>query len=250
MQFLSDDKDAKADRLSPRQRAQLHHPGDPPRVVVPNDADLKYDILLEAHDAPMSGHLGREKTYQAVSQTFWWSRFYKWRVKPSGHASAPQQSLPVPADCWKSMSLDFVFGLPADDKGNTGILVQDGASCSYSVFRYHGLPETIVSDLDPRFTGAFWDSLFQLLGSKLTMSTADHPETDGQTERAVYPVLFEWVTTPPGTTNLAGRRRGLHRKWGGGSESLFLPGLGDRARVFEKTIVVVYRRQVDVDQPG
>ncbi|POM65832.1 Pol protein [Phytophthora palmivora] len=40
------------------------------------------------------------------------------RVKPSGHASAPLQSLPVPADCWKSMSLDFVFGLPADDKGN------------------------------------------------------------------------------------------------------------------------------------
>ncbi|POM63258.1 Inositol-3-phosphate synthase [Phytophthora palmivora] len=45
------------------------------------------------------------------------------RVKPSGHASAPLQSLPVPADCWKSMSLDFGFGLPADDKGSTGILV-------------------------------------------------------------------------------------------------------------------------------
>ncbi|POM77038.1 Pol protein [Phytophthora palmivora] len=34
------------------------------------------------------------------------------------------------------------------------------------VFRYHGLPETIVSDRDPRFTGAFWDTLFQLLGTK------------------------------------------------------------------------------------
>ncbi|POM75970.1 Pol protein [Phytophthora palmivora] len=45
------------------------------------------------------------------------------------------------------------------------------------------LPETIVSDRDPRFTGAFWDTLFQLLGTKLTMSTADHPQTDGQTER-------------------------------------------------------------------
>ncbi|POM64181.1 Inositol-3-phosphate synthase [Phytophthora palmivora] len=45
------------------------------------------------------------------------------RVKPSGHAPTPLQRLPVPADCWKSMSLDFVFGLPADDKGNTGILV-------------------------------------------------------------------------------------------------------------------------------
>ncbi|POM80020.1 Hypothetical protein PHPALM_2194, partial [Phytophthora palmivora] len=223
VQFLHDGKNVKVDRLSPRQRAQLHRYElaygllhyrvdlrDPPRVVVPNDEDLKYDILLEAHDAPISGHLGREKTYQMVSQTFWWPRMYKWvahyvktcetcqRVKPSGHASAPLQSLPVPADCWKSMSLDFVFGLPTDDKGNTGILskmvhlapVRDKVTGKQaaqlfldSVFRYHGLPETIVSDRDPRFTGAFWDTLFQLLGTKLTMSTADHPQTDGQTER-------------------------------------------------------------------
>ncbi|POM65284.1 Pol protein [Phytophthora palmivora] len=52
-----------------------------------------------------------------------------------------------------------------------------------SVFRYNGLSETIVSDRDPRFTGAFWDTMFQLLGTKLTMSTADHPQTDGPTER-------------------------------------------------------------------
>ncbi|KAE9017794.1 hypothetical protein PR003_g12970 [Phytophthora rubi] len=46
------------------------------------------------------------------------------------------------------------------------------------VFRHHGLPESIVSDRDTRFTSAFWSSLFQLLGT-----TAAHPETDGQTER-------------------------------------------------------------------
>ncbi|POM59513.1 Pol protein [Phytophthora palmivora] len=77
MRLLSMGKDAKVNRLSPRQRAQLHRyeladgllhyrvdPGDPPRVVVPNDEeDLKYDILLEAHDAPTGVHLGREKTY-------------------------------------------------------------------------------------------------------------------------------------------------------------------------------------------
>ncbi|POM79717.1 RNA-directed DNA polymerase [Phytophthora palmivora] len=78
------------------------------------------------------------------------------------------------------MSLDFIFGLPADDKGNTGILVfvcrlskmvrlapvRDKVTGKQAaqlfldcVFRYHGLPETIVSDRDPRFTGAFWDSV-------------------------------------------------------------------------------------------
>ncbi|POM59820.1 Pol protein [Phytophthora palmivora] len=221
VRFLSEGKDFKLDRLSPRQRTKLHRyeladgllhyrvdPRDPPRVVVPNDEDLKYDILLEAHDAPMSGHLGREKTYQMVSQTFWWPRMYKWvahyvkkcdpcqRVKPSGYSLLG--FTPEPSDCWKSMSLDFVFGLPADDKGNTGIFVfvcrlskmvhfapvrdkvtgkQAAQLFLDSVFRYH------VSDRDPRFTGAFWDTLFQLLETKLTMSTADHQQTDGQTER-------------------------------------------------------------------
>ncbi|KAE8996257.1 hypothetical protein PF011_g15982 [Phytophthora fragariae] len=51
------------------------------------------------------------------------------------------------------------------------------------VFRHDGLPESIVSDRDPRFTSAFWTRLFALLGTHLLMSTAAHPETDGQTER-------------------------------------------------------------------
>ncbi|KAG2883950.1 hypothetical protein PC115_g21463 [Phytophthora cactorum] len=102
------------------------------------------------------------------------------------------------------MSLDFVFGLPADDHGNTGILVfvcrlskmvhlapvpdtvtgeQAARLFVDGVFRHHGLPETFVSDRDPQFTAAFWQTLFQLLGTRLHMSTADHPQTDGQTER-------------------------------------------------------------------
>ncbi|KAG2804742.1 hypothetical protein PC111_g17549 [Phytophthora cactorum] len=229
VRFLVAGKEAKSEWLSPRQRSRLHRyewqdgllyyrlePHEPPRVVVPNDEVLKFDILREAHDAPSSGHLGREKTFLSVSQAFWWTHMYKWvaryvktcetrqRVKPAGHASAPLQSLPVPADWRKPMSLDFVFGLPVDDHGNTGILVfvcrlskmvhlapvpdtvtgeQAARLFVDGVFRHHGLPETFVSDRDPRFTAAFWQTLFQLLGTRLHMSTADHPQTDGQTER-------------------------------------------------------------------
>ncbi|KAE8955818.1 hypothetical protein PF011_g31683 [Phytophthora fragariae] len=100
--------------------------------------------------------------------------------------------------------MDFIFGLPRDAEGRTGVLVfvdrfskmvhlapvaaevtaDESAELFLDlVFRHHGLPESIVSDRDPRFTSAFWTRLFALLDTRLLMSTAAHPETDGQTER-------------------------------------------------------------------
>ncbi|GMF61283.1 unnamed protein product [Phytophthora fragariaefolia] len=89
--FFAAGEDAQVKWLSPRQKARLHRfewadgllhyrvePGNPPRVVAPNDEDLKFDILQEAHDAPSGGHLGREKTFLSVSQTFWWPHQNKW----------------------------------------------------------------------------------------------------------------------------------------------------------------------------
>ena len=54
-----------------------------------------------------------------------------------------------------------------------------------NVFRLHGLPEVIISDRDPRFTGKFWRALFDLLGTDLRFSTAFHPQTDGQSKRMI-----------------------------------------------------------------
>ncbi|KAE9092309.1 hypothetical protein PF010_g5148 [Phytophthora fragariae] len=100
--------------------------------------------------------------------------------------------------------MDFIFGLPRDAEGRTGVLVfvdrfskmvhlapvaaevtvDESAELFLDlVFRHHGLPESIVSVRDPRFTSAFLTRLFALLGTRLLMSTAAHPETDGQTER-------------------------------------------------------------------
>ena len=65
-----------------------------------------------------------------------------------------------------------------------------------TVFRLHGIPRELVSDRNPRFTATFWQSVFRSLGTRLTMSTSDHPETDGQTEcvnRVLEEILREYV---------------------------------------------------------
>jgi hypothetical protein len=53
------------------------------------------------------------------------------------------------------------------------------------IFQYHGLPDNIVSDRDLKFTSKFWKNLHKILGIKLLMSTAEHPQTDGQSEATV-----------------------------------------------------------------
>ena len=217
------------DALPPRLRAKVHRfhyadgllyysiDNDTPRVVVPLDSELRLRILFEYHDSPMGGHLGREKTFLAVSRDFYWSHQYNYvrkyvrscdtcqRVKPSLTTQAPLRSLPIPLDCWRSISMDFIFGLPPDRNGRTGILVfvdrfskmvhlipvhstidavETARLFVAHIFRLHGMPTEVVSDRDPRFTSKFWRAVFLLVGTKLSMSTAAHPQTDGQTERA------------------------------------------------------------------
>ena len=53
------------------------------------------------------------------------------------------------------------------------------------IVRLHGVPLSIVSDRDPRFTSRFWQTLQNAMGSRLTMSSAYHPQTDGQSERTI-----------------------------------------------------------------
>ncbi|KAG2916695.1 hypothetical protein PC118_g14807 [Phytophthora cactorum] len=186
------------------------------RIVVSNDYDLRMRIMYEYHDAPTTGHPGREKTYLLLTRDFYWNHQYKWVrkyvracevcqcVKPAAFLQAPLQSLPTPSECWQSISMDFGFGLPPDIKRRTGVggfvdrfskmvhlaavpaevtAVKTARLFVDMVFKHHGMPLDIVSDRDPRFTARFWQEVFTLLGIQLSMSTADYPQTDGQTER-------------------------------------------------------------------
>jgi len=109
----------------------------------------------------------------------------------------------VPSHAWQVVSLDFVEGLPLS-KGCNCILVVVDKFSKYAhfialthpfialqiakvyldhIYRLHGLPTALISDRDKIFTSAIWKELFRLSQTELQMSTAYHPQTDGQTER-------------------------------------------------------------------
>ena len=126
------------------------------------------------------------------------------RTKPRRHAShGTLLPLPVPDRPWQDISMDFVVGLPQSKGFNTIWLVvdrhskqrhfvpcmttidaQDLASLFIdNIFRLHGLPNSIISDRGPQFATDFWRYLCTCLGIATRLSTAFHPQTDGQTER-------------------------------------------------------------------
>lgn len=190
----------------------------PRQLYIPNTPSLKQRLLREHHDSVIYGHLGVSKTVQALSRSFYWpkltadvqayirscptcQRSKSRNLKPMGLL----QPLQIPAQRWDEITMDLITALPPTSRGHdavftvvdrlskrthflpttTDVSAVDLAQLFFDrVFVHHGLPRVIVSDRDPRFTSKFWDSLFTLLDTKLAMSTAFHPQTDGQSERA------------------------------------------------------------------
>eukprot|EP01018_Ginkgo_biloba_P024719 Gb_03960 [translate_table: standard] len=185
------------------------------RIVVPEIVELKYKILFELHDIPMAGHLGFLKTYQRVKQSFYWDGLKKDTKQFVVECEVCQrnkgemvktpgllQPLPIPYQRWEEVFVDFSTGLP-NSQGKDAIFVVVDKLTKYAHFcriqsnskasevakiflkeihRLHGLSKVIISDCDPKFTSKFWTELFRMLGTKLAISFAYHPQTDGQTE--------------------------------------------------------------------
>ena len=200
-------------------------------LYIPNDSELRTTLMREVHDAPTGGHLGREKTYTRLTEQVYWRGVYDdvrdyvggclscACIKASNRAQAGLlRPLPIPARRWETISMDFVGPLPETAAGHDWLLVVvdkfskmvhlipcnikvtavEVAQLVYdNVIRLHGFPESIISDRDTRFTSNFWQSLWQLTGTKLKMSSSYHPQTDGQTEnvnRAVQDMLKAYVS--------------------------------------------------------
>ena len=193
------------------------HPTDAKRLVIPDDSAIKEELLQQLHDHPLAGHGGQRKTKHLATRNFYWPHMQAdidayirncpvcQRVRSRNHKTyGLLQPLPVPEFPWEHISMDFITHLPETATGFSCLLVfvdrfskmlhmvPTSISCDAEmtarlffkeVVRLHGIPKSIVSDRDVRFVNSFWTELTKLLGTKALLSTAYHPQTDGQTER-------------------------------------------------------------------
>ncbi|GJS11547.1 putative reverse transcriptase domain-containing protein [Tanacetum coccineum] len=189
------------------------------RVWLPLFGGLRDLIMHESHKSKYSIHPGSDKMYQDLKKLYWWPNMKadiatyvskcltcaKVKVehqRPSGLLQQPE----IPEWKWERITMDFVTGLPRTSSGYDSIWVivdrltksahflpmkktdsMEKLTRQYlkEVVCRHGVPLSIISDRDSRFASGFWRSLQNALGTNLNMSTAYHPETDGQSERTI-----------------------------------------------------------------
>ncbi|GKC53427.1 putative reverse transcriptase domain-containing protein [Tanacetum coccineum] len=173
------------------------------RIWVPLKGEVRTLIIDEAHKSKYSVHLGADKIYYDLRDRYWWLGMKKdiaeyvskclTCLKVKDEHQRPPGLLHQPEILvwkWEGIVIDFDYKM-------------DRLARSYlnEIIARHGVPISIISDCDSRSTSRFWQSMQEALGTHLDMSTAYHPQTNGQSEhtiksleemhRAVRCALFE-----------------------------------------------------------
>ena len=188
------------------------------RLVVVEDLPLRRGIISLYHNSPTTSHPGISNTTWAVAQDYWWPNMKQTitdyikgcticqsrknnptKIKPPlFHIMSEQFTLP-----FTSIAMDFIVKLPRSNSYDTILTITDTFSkasifipCNETinaentallyttyVLPHYGLPSRIISDRDPRFTATFTRELCHILKVDQNISTAYHPQTDGQSER-------------------------------------------------------------------
>uniref|UniRef100_A0A803TUR5 Gypsy retrotransposon integrase-like protein 1 n=1 Tax=Anolis carolinensis TaxID=28377 RepID=A0A803TUR5_ANOCA len=190
-------------------------------VYIPPGAGREKALCL-CHD---TGHFGFVKTLHLVRRKYWWPLMRK-DVKAyvhqcpvcatvkggGGKPSGLLRPLENPAAPWEHISMDFIVDLPPSN-GKTVIWVVVDLFSKQAHFipcrsmpnaeqlaqlfiehcyKHHGAPSKVISDRGSVFVSRFWKAFLRQLGAKQALSTAYHPQTDGQTER-VNQVLEQYL---------------------------------------------------------
>ena len=187
------------------------------KVYIPTDMELRKDIVTTFHDSMLAGHPGFFKTLHLIKEHYWWpgmTVFLKkyidgcavcQQMKPNTHPTvAPLTLIKSHTHCpFQQITMDFITDLPSSDGFDSIFVVVDqGLSkgvilipCNKTVtalqtanllikevFKQFGLPDKIISDRGPQFAATAFQEIMKALKIKHSMSTAFHPQTDGQTE--------------------------------------------------------------------
>src|SRR6202161_2438301 len=186
------------------------------KIYVPANEEVKQRILELYHDSTVAGHPGQAKTLELMSRGYYWPSMKAYVNRYVGACDKCQRNkqrhsrlqgslkpLPVPEGPWQSMSCDFIVELPKSNGYDTILVVVDRLTkmahfipttvnvdarqtaqlLMDNVWKLHGTPRDIVSDRGPQFASKVTRSLFNLIGIQSNLSTAYHPQTDGQMER-------------------------------------------------------------------
>ncbi|GJY20790.1 reverse transcriptase domain-containing protein [Tanacetum coccineum] len=189
------------------------------RMWVPLVGGVRTVIMDEAHKSMYSIHPGADKMYYDLRDMYWWPRMKRdiatyvsecltcTKVKaqhqsPSGLLQQPE----IPKWKWENITMDFITKLPRTRSGHDAIwIIVDRLTKSahfmvicedYSteklvslytdeIVARHGVHVSIISHRDAWFTSRLWQTFRKALGTRLDMSTAYHPQTDGQSERTI-----------------------------------------------------------------
>ena len=184
------------------------------QVVVPQLTELREEILKEFHCSRFSVHPGGTKMYHDLRGQYPWSgmkrhvRDFVRRCLTRQQVKAEHQRpagllqpLEIAEWKWEHITMDFVTHFPRTSWKHDAVwVIMDRLTksahflvvqmtftpeefCRFyirKIVRLHGVSVSIVSDRDPRFTAQFWKSFQKAMGTQLSMSTAFHPQTDGQ----------------------------------------------------------------------
>ena len=188
-------------------------------VVVPDAGTLRQQIVAAHHDSVAGGHFGVAKAYYNMCKGYWWPgmkhtvetyvrQCHQCQTNKSSNTKPGGllHSLPVPSRKWESIGMDFITQLPCTKNEHDSILVVvdrlsklvhfipthtevDATEVAQlfvqHVAKHHGLPESIVSDRDSKFTSKFWQAVMKLWGVKTDMTTSFHPQGNAQHDRKV-----------------------------------------------------------------
>jgi hypothetical protein len=188
------------------------------RLYVPEDASLRQDILFWHHDVPWCAHLGMQRTLELVKRQFFWPKMNAdirdyiascrscQANKPDRRRSkVPLTPLLAPDACWHTLGVDLIVDLPPtcadgydaicvfvchlskmvrlvpthttlDTRGFAKLFVRE-------IFPHYGMPSAIVSDRGRQWNSDFFREICSKTGIQLKLSTAYHPQTNGQVER-------------------------------------------------------------------